>query len=126
MPAAIIAITSRSRAVSEESRSGATCTGSGRRLNSAITRRVTLGLSSASPSATTFTARQSSSRLTVLERKPLAPALSASKMYASISKVVSTMIRTFAVAGSVVSRWVTARPSRCGMRMSSRATSGRV
>ena len=48
------------------------------RRSRSISRRVTLGASSASPSATTRTAETSCSRAASLSRKPLAPARSAS------------------------------------------------
>ena len=50
----------------------------GRRVKSAISRRVTDGASSASPAATTRTACTSSAAVASLSRKPLAPARSAS------------------------------------------------
>src|SRR6476619_5228601 len=65
----------------------------GRRTNSAITRRVTTGESSASPPATTWIASTSCSGGVSLSRKPLAPARSASYTYSSRSNVVRIRMR---------------------------------
>ena len=70
--------TSRSRAVSTSIRADTARAGTARLAKSAMSRRVTDGASSASPPATTRTARTSSSAGASLSRKPLAPARRAS------------------------------------------------
>src|SRR5215216_7140082 len=126
-PAPARAMTSRSRSVraARSTRAG----GLARRraaANSAISRRVTLGASRASPSATTRTARSSSMGSVFLSRKPLAPAARAANTYSSSSKVVRTSTRTPARSSSATIRRVASRPSSTGMRMSISTTSGRV
>ena len=74
----------------------------GASLNAAISRRVTPGDNSASPAATTRTARISSAGSVCFTRNPLAPARSASYTYSSSSNVVST------------STFTSARSSRAG------------
>ena len=68
--------------------------------NCSISRRVTFGASSASPSATTRTAASSSSGSVSFSRNPLAPARSASNTYSSRSNVVRMSTRVAAVASS--------------------------
>src|SRR4029453_10008467 len=126
-PAPARAMTSRSRSVR-----AARSTRAGRlarrraAANSAISRRVTLGASRASPSATTRTARSSSAGSVFLSRNPLAPAARASNTYSSSSKVVRTSTRTPARSSSAAIRRVASSPSSTGMRMSIRTTSGRA
>jgi hypothetical protein len=87
--------------------------GLARSANSLISRRVTLGDSSASPVATTRTARTSSAGSVCLTRKPLAPARSASNTYSSSSNVVRITTRTPASRPSpAIGAWPAARPSR--------------
>ena len=82
-PVAIRARTSRSRAVMAGraprglAAGGAGRGGGGRRVNSATSRRVTLGASRASPAAMTRIALISSAGCVLLSRNPLAPACSA-------------------------------------------------
>ena len=57
--------------------------------------------------------------------KPLAPARSAAKTYSSRPNVVSISTRTLPPSAATIRR-VASIPSRCGMRMSSTATSGRL
>ena len=59
----------------------------------AMSRRVTLGASSASPAATVRIALSSSSSGRLFSAKPLAPARSASKTYSSRSNVVRISTR---------------------------------
>lgn len=122
-PRARCSSVSRSRAVRTPSRrSSATAVAcSGREVYAAIRSRATEGASSESPAATTRTACTRSSRRTSLRRKPLAPACSASYTYASESKVVSMTVRQ--AVRALISRQAP-MPSRTGIRMSSRATSG--
>ena len=61
-----------------------------------------------------------------LPRKPLAPDRNASKTYSSISNVVKISTRTPARPPSAAIRRVAANPSRPGIRMSIRTTSGRA
>jgi hypothetical protein len=122
-PVAISVSTSRSRAVSSpmpRTRRG----GLVRAANSAITRRVTAGDSSASPAATTWTALISSAASVSLTRKPAAPARSPSKMYSSSSKVVRMTTCTPSSPGWPAIRRVASMPSRPGIRMSISSTSG--
>src|SRR5215475_15713382 len=74
-PVAMSASTSRSRVVMAAMAVGAWVAGAGgagRRTNSATSRRVTLGASSASPAATTLIAAIRSAGWVLLSRKPLA------------------------------------------------------
>src|SRR5829696_5131874 len=127
-PAPARAMTSRSRSVRAARSTAPAGALAWRRAaaNSAIRRRVTLGASRASPSATTRTARSSSIGSVFLSRKPLAPAARASNTYSSSSKVVSTSTRTPARSSSATIRRVASSPSMTGMRMSIRTTSGRA
>ena len=95
-----------------------------RSANSLISRRVTLGDRSASPLATTRTARTSSAGSVCLTRKPLAPARSASNTYSSSSKVVRMTTRTPVSRPSPAISCVACSPSRPGIRMSISTTSG--
>ena len=123
-PSATSAVTSRSRFGEHVELPGR------RRLrpvaNSPMSCRVTFGDSSASPAATTRTARSSSTGSVSFTRKPLAPCRTASKMYSSSSKVVRMMIRTEPSRGSPAIAFVASRPSSPGIRMSIRTTSGRA
>src|SRR5690606_3462549 len=93
--------------------------------NVLINVRVTLGDSSAPPSATVRMACSRSAGGVSFSRNPLAPCRRASKTYSSISNVVSTMMRVSVSCGSAVIRRVASRPSMPGMRMSINTTSGR-
>src|SRR5262249_4100876 len=93
-------------------------------VNAAISDRVTLGASSASPRATTRTAWSSSSGSTSLTRKPLAPARSAPKTCSSSSNVVRTTTLTPLSWGSAEIRLVAGMPSTSGMRRAISTTSG--
>ena len=73
-PSATSASTSRSRSVSPASTRSLDGRRSGRVARSVMSRRVTLGDSSASPLATTRTAWRRSAGSVSLTRKPLAPA----------------------------------------------------
>ena len=66
-----------------------------------MSRRVTLGESSASPAATARTARSSSAGSVSFTRNPLAPARSASNTYSSSSNVVRITTRTAVERGVV-------------------------
>src|SRR4051794_1123159 len=59
-----------------------------------------------------------------LTRNPLAPARMASVTYSSSSNVVTTTTCTDVARGSLTMRCVACRPSRSGIRMSIRTTSG--
>src|SRR5918994_360176 len=122
-PSATRAITSRSRSV----RTSSTGAGRGSRVwvaNSPISRRVTLGDSSASPRATARTARSNSIGSVSLTRKPLAPGRIASKTYSSTSNVVRMTMRAPDNCSSAAMARVAVRPSVPGMRMSMSTTSG--
>ena len=94
------------------------------RTKDSISRRVTDGDSSESPWAMVRIPARSCSGATSLSRKPLAPAVSASKTYSSRSKVVR--ISTRGGFGAAMIRRVASRPSMPGIRMSISAMSGRV
>ena len=85
-----------------------------RLANSAISRRVTLGDSNASPRATARTPRSSSTGSVSLTRKPLAPMRIASKTYSSRSNVVRMMTRDAASAASAAIARVASSPSSVG------------
>ena len=107
-PSATSAMTSRSRSVSASSAD----VGRGSLAlvaNSATSRRVTPGESSASPRATARTAWISSTGSVSLTRKPLAPMRSASKTYSSRSNVVRITTRTSPNRGSTAMRRVASR-----------------
>src|SRR2546423_1682971 len=118
--------TSRSRWVSTASRSSATRVAIRSAVNWAIRRRVIRGASNASPAATTRMACNSSAGPASLSRKPLAPAWSASKTYASVSYVVRIRTRTCSRPRVRTIPLVALIPSSSGMRMSMSTTSGRV
>ena len=75
---------------------------------------------------TARTARTSSAGSVSLTRKPLAPALIASKTYSSRSNVVRMTTRVPARRSSAAIRRVASSPSMPGMRTSIRTTSGRA
>ena len=87
-------------------------------------RRVALGASRESPSATTRMAVRRSSGVVSLGRNPLAPARIAPNTYSSRSNVVRMITRVAVVSGSAMSARVAASPSVPGMRMSMSTTSG--
>jgi hypothetical protein len=116
--------TSRSRSVISSTAAAGRCLGSGRLVNSSMSRRVTAGARSASPAATTRIAVSRSAGRVSLSRKPLAPARSAAKTYSSRSKVVRISTRTAEVCGSAVICRVASMPSVPGIRMSIRTMSG--
>ena len=79
-----------------------------------MSRRVTLGESSASPAATARTARSSSVGSVSFTRNPLAPLRSASNTYSSSSNVVRITTRTASSAGSAPMRRVAVEPVDAG------------
>ena len=94
LPAATCCSTWSSRSVSGARASPADgAAARGRRANSAISRRVMAGASSASPAATIAMASSSFSGGVSFSTNPLAPLRSASKTCSSSSKVVTTRMR---------------------------------
>ena len=88
-------------------------------------RRVMLGEMSESPRVAARIASPSSSGPASFSRKPVAPANSAPCTYSSRSKVVITTTATGSSTPGPASRRVASTPSRTGIRMSIRHTSGR-
>ncbi|RUP63786.1 hypothetical protein SSPNP10_32150 [Streptomyces sp. NP10] len=85
-------------------------------------RRVSVGATTASPTATARMPARSSSGRASLTRKPLAPARRPSYAYSSRSNVVTIRMRVR--APDAMMRRVASMPSRPGMRMSISTTSG--
>ncbi len=84
-----------------------------------------LGAIRASPSAAAWMAWTSRAGPASLSRNPRAPARRAPLMYSSVSKVVITTTASGSGTSVPASRRVASTPSRRGIRMSSRHTSGR-
>src|SRR5487761_493705 len=121
-PRATSASTSRSRSVSSSRPQGVPAATGVRSAKCAMSRRVTLGASSASPPATVRMPLSSSSTGRLLSAKPLAPARSASKTYSSRSNVVRISTRDPVRSRAI--RLVASIPSITGIRTAITMTSG--